>query len=1237
MLGDMRRFRELLQNAALLATALAISAALPGPVRAQDGPFVYVPNSNTAVSIVDTPTGTVAATIGVGNGPFMAAARGDESLVYVTNQSDGTVSVIDTATNTVVTTISVGTTPVGIALSPDGTRAYVVSSNSGKVSVIDTATNTVVATITVGSFPIGVAVSPDGTRAYVANRNDNNVSVINTATNTVVTTIPVGSFPFVVTVSPDGARAYVTNLFGNNVSVINTATNAVVTTITVGTNPDGVTVSPDGTRAYVTNHGDNTVSVIDTATNTVVATISVGTTPEGVVVSPDGTRAYVANSNSSTVSIIDTATNTVIATLGVGTLPGLPGICSNGNALLASGLTFKANTSGALACTQASGASGASGPVFTGGTMQFAGAGIVSALPITLMAVGGSFDTAGNNATLSGTISGSGGLTKTGLGTLTLSGAGTYSGPTAVNGGTLQAGAANVFSPNSGYTIASGAILDLNDFNQTIGSLAGAGNVLLGAATLTAGGDNTSTTFSGVASGTGSLVKTGSGTLILSGANTYSGGTTISAGTLQAGAADVFGNNSAMTVASGAILDLAGFDQAIGSLAGAGNVLLGAAALTAGGDNTSTTFSGVASGTGGLTKTGTGTTILSGTNTYAGGTRINAGTLQLGDGGSTGSIAGDVTNNGIFAIDRSDSFTFVDVISGTGAFQQNGTGTTILSGTNTYTGATTVNAGTLSVNGSIGSSSGLTVNSGGTVGGTGTLPSTVIASGGALAPGNSIGTISVSGNLTFNAGSSYAVQVSPSAADRTNVTGTATLAGTVNAAFESGSYTTPSYTILSATGGLGGTTFDTLTTSNLPVNFIAGLSYTSTNVLLNLTAALGANLGLSGNQQNVADAINSYFNGGGTLTSGFSTLFGLSGNDLTNALSLVSGEAASGGQQGAFQLMSQFLGLMFDPDADGSGGSGGGASAFAAEQPAGFPAEVANAYAAALKAPASRAPDFARRWRVWGSGFGGYNATNGDAGAGTHDLIARSYGGAAGLDYRVSPDTVLGFALAGGGTNWGLAEGLGGGSSDAFLAGIHGRTHFGAAYVRAALAFANHWMSTDRYAYGGDDLGASFNAQSYGGRIEAGYRYALPVVAVTPYAALQAQGFHTPDYSETDLTSGGYGLSYAAHNATDTRSELGARFDKRMAVAGDATLNLRAGLAWLHDWTSDPSLTTSFQALPGSSFIVEGATPPKNSALVSAGAELRLAGGVSLLAKFDGNFAGGSRTYSGTGTLRYTW
>jgi outer membrane autotransporter protein len=710
--------------------------------------------------------------------------------------------------------------------------------------------------------------------------------------------------------------------------------------------------------------------------------------------------------------------------------------------------------------------------------------------------------------------------------------------------------------------------------------------VTLGTATLTTNGDNTSTTYSGVMSGTGGLTKIGTGTLTLSGTSTYSGATAVNAGTLQAGAANAFAQSSAFTVASGATLDLASFNQTIGSLAGAGSVTLGTATLTTNGDNTSTTYSGAMSGTGGLTKIGTGTLTLSGISTYS--------------------------------------------------------------------GATAVNAGTLIVNGSIANSP-VTVNSGAMLAGTGTVGATTINSGGTFAPGNSPGTMTVNGNLAFQSGAIYLVQVNPATASSSNVTagGNATLSGTVQAAFASGAYISRTYTILSAAGGLNGTTFNTLTTSNLPAGFAASLSYTATNAILNLTATLGQPNGPTGptgpgalgfgglsiNQTNVANALNGFFNSGGALPPAFVNIFGLTGGNLANALTLLSGEAATGSQQVAFQLGNQFLGIMLDPFVDGRGslaGAGGPALGFAPEREE-VSDDIALAYAKILKAP-PKPVSFDQRWSVWGAGYGGSNRTTGDpAVVGSHDLSAATAGGAAGLDYRLAPGTVVGFALAGAGTNWDLAQGLGGGKSDAFQAGIYGATQWGASYLAAALAFTDHWMSTDRFAFAGDHLTASFNAQSFGGRVEGGYRVATFYGGLTPYAAIQAQSFHTPGYSENDLTAGGFALGYNSRNASDTRSELGARFDRLLLLTPEAALTMRARLAWAHDWISDPTLAALFQTLPGAGFVVNGATPAKNSALTSAGAELRLANGVALIGKFDGEFASRSSTYAGTGAVRYAW
>ena len=105
------------------------------------------------------------------------------------------------------------------------------------------------------------------------------------------------------------------------------------------------------------------------------------------------------------------------------------------------------------------------------------------------------------------------------------------------------------------------------------------------------------------------------------------------------------------------------------------------------------TFAGTVSGSGSVNQIGTGTTILTANNTYTGGTTISAGTLQLGNGGTTGSITGDVIDNGVLSFDRSDSVAFDGMISGTGSVNQIGTGTTILTANNTYTGGTTISAG----------------------------------------------------------------------------------------------------------------------------------------------------------------------------------------------------------------------------------------------------------------------------------------------------------------------------------------------------------------------------------------------------------------------------------------------------------------------------------------------------------------------------------------------------------------
>ena len=287
-----------------------------------------------------------------------------------------------------------------------------------------------------------------------------------------------------------------------------------------------------------------------------------------------------------------------------------------------------------------------------------------------------------------------------------------------------------------------------------------------------------------------------------------------------------------------------------------------------------------------------------------------------------------------------------------------------------------------------------------------------------------------------------------------------------------------------------------------------------------------------------------------------------------------------------------------------------------------------------------KAPSFEQRWSVWGGAYGGSEPHVRRSGGARQPRSLRQHRGIspAALDYRLTPNTVVGLALAGGGTSWSLANGLGGGKSDAFQAGVYGATRWGAAYVAAALSFTNHWMSTDRFAFRWRSSHRQLQRAEL--RRAGGKRLSLRHHVRRAHALCRDPGAELPHPELQRDRRQRRRLRACLCNGrtgTDTRSELGARFDRLLALNPNAVLTLRARLAWAHDWVSDPVLAAAFQTLPGASFIVNGATPAKNSALASAGTELRLANGVTLLGKFDGEFASRSTTYAGTGTIRYSW
>ncbi len=311
-----------------------------------------------------------------------------------------------------------------------------------------------------------------------------------------------------------------------------------------------------------------------------------------------------------------------------------------------------------------------------------------------------------DSLTYTGAVSGSGQLIKDGAGTLILTGANSYTGATTITAGTLQIG-----SGGSTGTVGSGAIADngILAFNRS-GSF----------------------TVDAPISGSGAVQQNGSGTTILTQDETYTGTTTINAGTLQLGNGGTTGSIQSDITDNGTLA----FNR-----------------------SDTVTYSNVASGTGSLKQVGTGTLILTGANTYSGGTAITQGTLQIGNGGTTGSITGNVADNGALVFDRSDSTEFDGAVSGAGTLTQEGGGTLVLAGANTYTGGTTIASGSIQVG-----NGGTTGAVGGDVTDNGALVfdrSNVLVFGGAISGTGSVsqigaGTTALTGNSTYTGGTTIA-------------------------------------------------------------------------------------------------------------------------------------------------------------------------------------------------------------------------------------------------------------------------------------------------------------------------------------------------------------------------------------------------------------------------------------------------------------------------------------------------
>lgn len=1026
-----------------------------------------------------------------------------------------------------------------------------------------------------------------------------------------------------VTTDQNGTDGYGT---GNQTSiVINVDSGASVTgSVNSGINIGSATVSNSGSITGATNgvFSQNDVTV----TNNTGATI-IGTTVSGV------------GSNNGSVTVVNSGTITGNANIGVFAFVNAT-VTNNAGGTITGDLGVNSGYSAVGNVTNAGNIIGTSFGFIAYGT------GIVSNNAGSLIS-GGITGVQANqllNVTNAGTITGTAnyGLEATGNMEVTNAATGSITGATdalRTHSGSITA--INYGTISSATGIAADAHANLTITNGASGSVSGGMVANLGSAHITNQGTIAGLNHTAIYAFADINVINGVGGQITSLINN-----------------GIYASNGVATVVNSGNISVGGFGYAIRAETSA-LVTNNAGAQISGGDT------GVRASLGSVSVTNYGSISgLTGNGIYAGtggSTVFNAGTI----GGGTAAIqfagsgnvltlapgsviSGNVLGGGndTFQLGGSGAASF-DVSALGGAAQYQGFGTFnkvgdsawTLTGTGSFAGDIHVNGGTLVVNGNVASASNLFVNAGGTLGGNGIVGNSVIG-GGTLAPGNSIGTIAVQGSLVFTAASTYLVEVSSSASDLTNVTGAANLAGTVQVALANGTlrFNSP-YTILTA-ATLNGSHFDSVAT---PTGISGSLTYSGSTVQLVLGSGLAEITGLNINQRAVATALDKAFNSFGSVPATFGGIF--VGNVPAN-LTQASGELATGSQQTTFDAMNLFVNLLANPFAAGRDGTAPAAAAF---QVAGSVVSYAggrgrsgaerDAYAAMTKAPG--AVGFGHRWSVWGAGYGGSQTTAGNAVQGSNTATSRIAGTAAGAEYRISPFTQVGFALAGGGTNFVVANGLGSGRSDLLQAGAYVRHSAGAVYFSGALAYGWQDVTTNRTVTiaGSDQLRAQFNANAWAGRLEGGYRFITPWVGIgiTPYAAAQFATFELPGYAEQAIVGvNTFALANVAKSVTSPRSELGFRTDRSFALPG-AILTLRGRFGWAHDYDIDRSIAATFQTLPGASFVVGGASPARDAALTSVTAEAKWLNGFSLAATFEGEFSNVTSSYAGKGVVRYAW
>ncbi len=286
---------------------------------------LYVANSgNSSVSVIDTETYEIIATVSVGKWPTGVTVSPDKKHVYVMNSSpeSSSVSVINTLTNEVEDIITNVVGPMHMTVDTITGLAYITDTydkDKKSVTIIDINNNSVKAKKKFNSIePFDTVIIPDKRVAYVVLSGGYYVAAFSLIDYMTTARIPVGRLPRGLAYDSAGGKIYVANHDDNSVSIIDITENKVIGTVKVGDNPWYIEVYIPGRKAYVTCAGSNSISVIDTENDTVIDTIEVGSSPRGIAIGPNGKKAYVSSKRADSISVIDLVQKRVIKTIPLG-------------------------------------------------------------------------------------------------------------------------------------------------------------------------------------------------------------------------------------------------------------------------------------------------------------------------------------------------------------------------------------------------------------------------------------------------------------------------------------------------------------------------------------------------------------------------------------------------------------------------------------------------------------------------------------------------------------------------------------------------------------------------------------------------------------------------------------------------------------------------------------------------------------------------------------------------------